>query len=245
MKRQKLIFGVIALALIGGTALLLAAVPQKLGPPGVKASPIVGSERWHIELPESMMGSVVSSNIEMDEKAQEMLPKDTSFVEREYFWTDAPPMASSVVLMGTDRTSIHKAEYCLQGVGMHIKSMTQDVIKMSEPQPYDLPVIKIIAGESIPKDGKTIDISCVYVYWYVADGQLSNDRSGFGRMWSMARQLAFTGVLQRWAYVRFFMYCNPGQEDAAYERIKQMINASVPQFQLTPKPLNEPQSAQR
>ena len=245
MKRQKLTFGLIALALIGGTALLLAAVPQKLGPPGVKAQAVPGSERWQLYLPESAMGSVVSSNLEMDEKALQMLPKDTSFVERAYFWTDAPPIASSIVLMGTDRTSIHKAEYCLQGVGMHIKSMTQDVVKMSKPQPYDLPVIKIIASESAENDGKTTEISCVYVYWYVTDGQLSNDRSGFERMWSMARQLTFTGVLQRWAYVRFFTYCAPGQEDATYERIKQMITASVPQFQLTPKPLNEPVSAQR
>jgi hypothetical protein len=72
----------------------------------------------------------------------------------------------------------------------------------------------------------------------VADDALSNDRSGFGRMWSMARQLVFTGVLQRWAYVRFYAFCEPGQEDATFAQIKQMITASVPQFQLTPKPAN-------
>lgn len=249
MKRQKLIFGIIALALIGGTALLLAAVPQKLGPPGIKAHSVPGSDRWQIYLPEKILG-LSSSNLEMDEKALEMLPKDTSFAEKIYFpsnvppnISNVPPIMASVVMMGTDRTSIHKAEYCLQGVGMHINSMTQDVVKMSQPQPYDLPVIKIIASETNPQNGRTI--SCVYVYWYVTDGELSNDRSGFGRMWSMAEKLAFTGVLQRWAYVRFFMYCNPGQEDAAYDVVKQMIAASVPQFQLTPKPLDGPVSAQR
>ncbi|HLX72706.1 MAG TPA: hypothetical protein VKV04_24045 [Verrucomicrobiae bacterium] len=245
MKRQKLIFGMIALALITGTALLLAAVPQKLGPPGVKAHSVAGSDRWQIDLPETVLG-LPSTNIDMDEKALEMLPKDTSYVGRVYYGSNLPPIISSVVMMGTDRTSIHKAEYCLSGQGMHIDSMTEDTIKMSEPQPYDLPVIKILASESVPnKDGKTINISCVYVYWYVTDGELSNDRSGFGRMWSMARQLVFTGVLQRWAYVRFFTYCNPGQEEAAYGLLKQMITASVPQFQLTPKPLNGTTSAQR
>src|SRR5215469_14444180 len=102
MKRQKLIFGIIVLALIGGTALLLASVPQKLGPPGVKASPVPGSDRWRIDLPESVLGSVASTNHEMDEKALEMLPKDTSFADREYFWTNAPPIIASVVMMGTD-----------------------------------------------------------------------------------------------------------------------------------------------
>lgn len=246
MKRQKLLFAAIALALIGGTALLLAAVPQKLGAPGVKASPIPGSVQCQIYLPESVMGSVVSTNYVMDEKSSEMLPKDTSFVERGYYWgTNAAPIYSSVVLMGTDRTSIHKAEYCLRGQGMNIDRMTEETIRMSEPLPYDLPVIKIVASASITKDGQTKKISCVYVYWYVTDGALSNDRSGFGRMWSMAKQLVFSGVLQRWAYVRFFAYCEPGQEDATYERIKQMITASVPQFQLTPKPLGATTQAQR
>lgn len=242
MKRQKLIFGAFVLTLIGGTALLLAAVPQKLGAPGVKASPVPGDERWSIYLPETAMGSVISSNIEMDGKALEMLPKDTSFVQREYYWTNAPPISASVVMMGTDRTSIHKAEYCLKGQGLNIDRMTQETIKMTEPQPYDLPVVKIVASALNSKGDK---VSCVYVYWYVADGALSNDRSGFRRMWSMARQLVFTGVLQRWAYVRFFSICYSGQEDATYDRIKQMINASVPQFQLTPKPTRASLEAQR
>jgi len=43
MKQRKLLLGGIALALIGGTALLLAAVPQKLGKPGVKASPVASA----------------------------------------------------------------------------------------------------------------------------------------------------------------------------------------------------------
>jgi hypothetical protein len=243
VKRQKLVLGAIAGALIAGTALLLAAVPQKLGPPGVKASPVPGQERWRIDLPESVMGSVFSTNFAMDEKSLEMLPKDTSFVEKGYYWTNgAPPISASVVLMGTDRTSIHKAEYCLQGLGVHVDQMTQETVRMTEPQAYDLPVIKILGTEPA-KDGKAKRI--VYVYWYVTDGALSNDHSGFGRMWAMTKQLAFTGVLQRWAYVRFFARCDPGQEDATYERIKQMIAAAVPQFQLTPKPLGAPAQVQR
>lgn len=237
MKRQKLVLSVIALALIAGTALLLAEVPQKLGAPGVKAHPVPGSVRWQIDLPEKVMG-YVSTNMDVDEGSKAMLPKDTSFGQRVYFKPGAAPIISSVVMMGTDRTSIHKAEYCLKGQGMNIEQMTPDVVRMYEPQPYELPVIKIIAGESVrTKDGGTAAIKCVYVYWYVADGALSNDRSGFGRMWSMARQLVFTGVLQRWSYVRFFSFCEPGQEEATYERIKEMITAAVPQFQLTPKPL--------
>ena len=52
----------------------------------------------------------------------------------------------------------------------------------------------------------------------------------------MARDLARTGVLQRWAYVSYMAFCSPGEEDATFERMKKMIAASVPEFQLMPKP---------
>jgi len=43
--------------------------------------------------------------------------------------------------------------------------------------------------------------------------------------------------LQRWAYISCFAVCLPGQEEATFERLKKFIAASVPEFQLTPKPV--------
>ena len=234
MNRRKIIFSVVALAMIGGTALLLAKVPQKLGPPGVKARPVPGDARWAIDLPEKVL-DFTSKSLSLDTNSLQMLPKDTSFAQRIYLRPDSAPIVSSVILMGTDRTSIHKAQYCLQGQGMHIEQMTRETIHMDQPQPYDLPVIKIVGREKLSQNGQTATISCVYVYWYVTDGQLSNDESGFGRMWSMAKQLMLTGVLQRWAYVRYYSLCEPGQEDATFAQIKRLIAATVPQYQLAPK----------
>lgn len=233
MNRRKYILFAVAVALMGGTAFLLAAVPQRLGPAGVKASPIAGSERWQIDLPEHVL-DYNSKEQETSPVALAMLPKDTSIQERIYYKPDGQ-FASGVVLMGTDRTSIHKADYCLRGQGMNIRQITQETVHMDRPKAYDLPVIKIVADDPIPIDGKTEVKRCVYVYWYVTDGQVSNDRSGFGRMWSMTRQLLVTGVLQRWAYVRFYTFCDPGKEDAAFGELKRAIAASVPQFQLFPQ----------
>ena len=244
MNRQKLTFSIIAVAMIAGTALLLAAVPQKLGPPGVKASPITGSVRWQIDLPEQVL-DYASENHDPDTNALAMLPPDTSIGERIYYRPGSPPILAGVVLMGTDRTSIHKADYCLQGMGMHIDEATRQTVQMHTPQPYDLPVVKILTTYSKSEGGKSVTKRYVYVYWYVADGILSNDRSGFGRMWSMAKGLVFTGVLQRWAYVRFYASCDPGQEDATFEQLKQLITACVPRFQLTPKPTNATASMQQ
>jgi len=235
LKNRKLILTIVALAMIAGTATLLAVVPQKLGRPGVKAVEVPGSQRMRIDLPEHVL-DFESASQGPDEESLGMLPADTSFGGRVYFKPGSIPYVSSVVLMGTDRTSIHKAEYCLQGQGLHIDEFTRDTIRMTEPQPYDLPVIKILATQTGQIDGKTVTKKCVYVYWYVTDGALSNDRSGFGRMWDTTKNLMFTGVLQRWAYVRFYAFCDPGQETNTYNSIKQMIAAAVPQFQTTPAP---------
>lgn len=235
-RRKSLIFGIVV-AMIAGTAVLLAAVPQRLGPAGVKASPIEGNARWQIYLPDSILG-FASTNQEVDATTMTMLPADTSIAQKIYTRPGHIPFAASVVLMGTDRTSIHKAEYCLQGQGLHLDTITQETIRMSEPQPYELPIVKILATYNASVEGKTVTKKCVYMYWYVTDGVLSNDRSGAERMWSMTRQLALTGILQRWAYVRFYGFCDPGQENLMADEIKQAIIEGVPQFQLTPRPAN-------
>jgi len=63
------------------------------------------------------------------------------------------------------------------------------------------------------------------------------------RMWWMARDLFFTGVLQRWAMISCFTVCAPGQEDAAFERLKKFMVASVPEFQRVPQPAETARAA--
>ena len=52
-------------------------------------------------------------------------------------------------------------------------------------------------------------------------------------MFDMGLDMLRTGVLQRWAYVSCFSICHPGQEEETYKRIKELISAAVPHFQLT------------
>jgi hypothetical protein len=74
----------------------------------------------------------------------------------------------------------------------------------------------------------------IFVYWFVADNELTDDHRE--RMWWMARDLIRTGVLQRWAYVTYFSVCGTGQEEATFNRLKRFISASVPEFQLVSGP---------
>jgi hypothetical protein len=132
--------------------------------------------------------------------------------------------------MGTDRTSIHQPQYCLTGQGWTIDRTDRLTIPIDRPVKYDLEVLRLTASYPERRPDGTVRIwRGVYVYWFVADGQLTADHTQ--RMWWMARDLLLRGVLQRWAYVSYFTICAPGQEGAAYAAIEKMIQASVPEFQ--------------
>jgi hypothetical protein len=91
----------------------------------------------------------------------------------------------------------------------------------------------------VEENGQRTTVRGIFVYWYVTAGKLSGDPSGFGRMWSMSKTLLSTGVLERWAYVTYFAACPPGAEEASYERMRQLIAVTVPEFQMPPGPKTE------
>jgi hypothetical protein len=246
MNRQKwVIFGAALVLMAGGVALLgHLRSHQRLGMPGVKTTPIAGGANLHVLLPEHVL-DYDSAEVEIAEIVTNTLPRDTSFGQRLYKAPDGFEILANVVLMGKDRTSLHKPQFCLQGQGWNVdqNASHSTTIAVKKPVSYDLPVVKLIATKEDSVDGKRVLARGVYVYWYVADGALSASTSGFQRMWWMTWNLLRTGVLQRWAYVSYFAACSPGQEDAAFERIKQLIAASVPEFQLIPAPRETPVAA--
>jgi hypothetical protein len=239
MNRTKWIFAVTGLLLIGAGAGLLGRFKsnQQLGLPGVKTRPLANSRNLEVVLPETAL-DYSSEWLPQTALVTNTLPPDTSYGSRRYTAPDNFSVQVSVVLMGSDRTSLHKPQYCLTGAGWGIDSHAtrEESIRVERPQPYDLPVVKYVASRQMQHEGRTVDVRGLYVYWYVADDALSATESGLGRMWSMARELIATGVLQRWAYISYFAVCAPGQEDATYERLKKLIAATVPEYQLAPKP---------
>ena len=234
MNRQKCLILLAGLVLIGGTAGTLSYMRkhQKLGQPGVKWAPIAGSQRLELFLPERVL-DYGSEAIDMDTNLLNGLPHDTSFAARLY---QAPHpkytnyLQMRIVLMGTDRTSIHKPEFCLTGVGFNIDHQDYETIHIAGPQPFDMQVRKLLATrESKVKDQK-VTYRGIYYYWFVAENELTASHET--RMVKTATHLLKTGELQRWAYVSCFVVSAPGGEDAAATRAKEFIAASVPEFQL-------------
>src|SRR5262245_49023294 len=121
MNKQNLaLLGVaIALILAGAASLRYFHTHQRLGAPAVKTHPLESGQNLEVLLPEKVL-DYKSAPIEISEVETNMLPKDTSFGRRLYEAADGFHIQASVVLMGADRTSLHKPQFCFQGQGWAI-----------------------------------------------------------------------------------------------------------------------------
>jgi hypothetical protein len=246
MSSRSLKILVSVLLLVGGASAFLTGWKsiQKLGEPGVKvvAEPIYDEKGNQAAtnsafLPERVL-DYTSEPVALTRLELDWLPKDTTFGRRYYKSPDGFEMLISIVLMGTDRTSIHKPQYCLPGQGWNINAPESGItsVRIQRPHPYDLPVMKLMTTAYRDKpDGQKSVVRGIYTYWFVADGELTADH--LQRMWWMARDLVCTGTLQRWAYVGCFTTCLPGQEEPTFGRMKEFMAAAVPEFQLAVGPL--------
>jgi len=235
MKNQKWLLSLVVLVLVAGTAVALVWLKghQKLGNPGVKSTPIPGSVAVKIDLPERVL-DFTSTNVPESEVELDYFPKDTSYVRRFYQAPDGFAASAIIILMGADRTSIHRPEYCLLGQGWKVENKTRVVIPLDGAGHRELPVMKWEISKQVQMaDGRKLDAHGLYVFWFVADNEQTTGNVQL--QYYLAKDLLLTGVLQRWAYISYFAITEqPGQEDALFERMKKLIAASVPEYQLPP-----------
>jgi hypothetical protein len=185
-----------------------------------------------IDLPERVL-DFTSTNV--PESAVELgyFPKDTSYVRRLYQAPDGFGVSTVIILMGADRTSIHRPEYCLLGQGWSVDKKTEVKIPIDGMPQYELPVMKWVISKTFEApDGRKQEAKGIYVFWFVADNEQTTGNVQL--QCHLVKDLLFTGVLQRWAYISCFAICASGQEDAAFERMEKLIAASVPEYQLPP-----------
>jgi hypothetical protein len=245
MSRTKIgVVAALCLALIAAAAAVLhqrASLGHRLGKPGLQIAdvPLPGEDgkpvtSQSIAFPQTV-GEFDSTLHAITKMEIDWLPRDTTFGRRLYKSPDGFEAQVTGVLMGTDRTSIHKPEFCLPSQGFHIVRSSPRSILIDRPHRYALPVMRLDAlREGRLANGQTSRIGAVYVYWFVSENRLSNDH--LQRMGWLALDLIRTGELQRWAYIGCLALCHPGQEDAAYQRLERLIQGMVPEFQSTAGP---------
>ncbi|MFM2296002.1 MAG: hypothetical protein RLZZ350_2415 [Verrucomicrobiota bacterium] len=231
MKTRVAIFSaVLALVLLTVAALERTKAKQHLAPPGIRLTPLTDG-RSPILLPERV-GEFTAHNIETPAVFEKTLPPDTSFALRHYTTDDGFRAQLSVVVMGTDRSSIHRPQACLPGQGLQIVATENITMPVGDGA---IPALKLSLRlqQQLPT-GERHELHGFYFYWFVSDRELSADSSGLHRAQADTARLLRTGELTRWAYVSLFTTCEPDADEATLMRLKKLAASVVPEFQLTP-----------
>lgn len=239
MNRHEIKVAAIVLSLLAIVAVYLLNNQHKLGKPGlVLESGALTNEHGvkvadeRVAIPINIPG-YSSELVPVTAQEVEILPVDTVFGRRLFKSDDGFAAQVSAVLMKVDRTSIHKPHLCLSGQGWNVDKTETISIPMTRPRPYELQVQMLTLSATRRVDEKTtVPVSGIFVYWFVADGQLTANHKE--QMWWLARDLVTKGTLQRWAYISCFSVCPPGQEAALLQRLKRLVNDVVPSFQIPP-----------
>jgi hypothetical protein len=246
MNKQALKIFVIFALLVGATGLLLARAQANFsaGKAGVKIgnAPLYGEKSnlvatVSVLLPDSLPGYNVQ-RLPITQLELALLPPDTTYGRRLYLAPDGFRAQVNAVVMGSDRTSIHKPVYCISGQGWNIIKTEEITIPIKKPYAYDLPAIQMTTSMIRGTKAQPVEYRGVFIYWFVADGELTASHGE--RMWLMARDMFTKGVMQRWGYIACFAPGQPGQEKSLSDRLKSFIAESVPTFQTTAgKPIDE------
>jgi hypothetical protein len=208
----------------------------RLGAPGVKVGPgLLFDEKKQVVarqcvlLPDVVLG-IKGTPLPITHGELEGLPKDTTFGRKQYRGKNNFTVVTSVVLMGTDRTSIHDPHFCLEAAAWHIEQTDLVHLPIDRPHPYEVPALRVTAsGMALNELKQPMHVRGIYVYWFVTDDKIT---SGQGtRMWSLAKTMLEKRELERWAYISYFTTCLPGREQATFQELEQFIRASAPEFQ--------------
>lgn len=235
MNRTRLTMAVTALTLMVLTALVIHRLHsgRKLGKPGVVVAQAPTDSGLEVVLPEKVL-NYRSEKLGALPEELVALPKDTTYGRRFYQAPDGFPILVNVVLMGTDRTSIHRPEFCLTGQGWRIDKEKSELATLDLGSGRQLAFNKMLLDKDAAwqnADGTVSSAKGLYFFWFTAD-QVETP-SQWQRMWWMAGDLLKSGTLQRWAYIACFTKCAPGQEAEAAQRLQEFMRAAVPQFQVS------------
>ena len=225
---------VATLGLIGLTAGLLAwrGPMQRLAPAGVKMKhdPLLGGVEAQLRtnavaMPDHLIGYGSEAwDVEPVELAN--LPLDTGFGRRVY-WDDIDRFKAvlSVVVMGTDRASLHRPELCLPSQGVVI---TQRKTIQLPTKEGGVEILQCYGQAPRRGDSGSVQESAIFAYFFLAaDRQTSSHAT---RQLISMRDLVIRGEMPRWALVTCYARSRPGEEDKEFEKMKRFLTVAIPEL---------------
>jgi hypothetical protein len=121
-----------------------------------------------------------------------MLPADSEFERLLYRRGPGETAFISIVVTGTERSSIHRAEWCLPAQGLDIRST--DYLTIPTPHgDVEVAVLEVSRAGSIRPEA-------YYLYWFSSGSRFHTSRHGT-RLLRMGLDALISGEQHRWAYI--------------------------------------------
>ncbi len=234
---------IVALLLIGltGGFLKWRGPQQRLGPAGVKLrfDPLQGGaaalQRTNaILMPERLTARLghqyESRNENVDPYELLVLPTDTGFGRRRYRdEADHFEALLTVVLMGTDRASLHRPELCLPAQGVSL------VYRNTLRLPTEDGEVEVLQCHGqVPRTAEpgSENRRIVFAYFFLASDRQTSSHTA--RQFISMRDLIWRGEMPRWAMVTCTTSCWVGEENATFEKMKHFLAVAIPAIRAKP-----------
>lgn len=154
------------------------------------------------------------------------LPEDTGFARKLYQNWRGEPILLSIVLSGTDRSSIHRPEICLTAQGFRILEGETHSLGLDSGE--IIPVTILDIGKQM-KNSENAEgpWSGLFIYWFVGGESMvatENERM-LTDYWDRLR-----GKPSRWAYVMIQTPLYPDRE-RALQRVQEFVSEALNEFQ--------------
>jgi hypothetical protein len=158
------------------------------------------------------------------------LPADTTFGRRGYRdLVDGFEAMLTVVLMGTDRSSIHRPEQCLASQGVSITSRRTVRVDTAAGPMEVLRCDGAAPFSNVKGSGRS---RAVFTYMFLAaDRQTS---SHIRRHLLTMQDLVVRGEMPRWAGIQCFARCREGEEDATFAKMERLLSQAIPAMRPAP-----------
>ncbi|MBK1833430.1 exosortase-associated EpsI family protein [Roseibacillus ishigakijimensis] len=204
-----------------------------------ETNPEAGIVVW---LPDDLVGYEIRGGV-MSKEEKEWLPKDTTFLKREYTPDWMGPeralenrVSATLIVAGSDSRSLHRPQVCLRAQNWTIaKREVVEIATAGGPlQVMDFHLVQALRNEDgstrFGPDGEPLQMKAHYVYWWIGpDASTPSDEE---RVWLEVWNSILKGRRERWAYPSVMSWVgSDGKRAPAQERAYEFIARYAPHFQ--------------
>ena len=208
-------------ALCVAEAVLLSKLLPGAGRAGIALDP---AGKGPADLPAIVGSQWMGRSVPTTEAERSILPPDTGFAKRLYYDVDsADPghrVLVSLVLSGSDRSSIHRPELCLIGQGWSIDSSSYHEFTLPRAPGGRVGCTLLEVHRDVRTSRGITPVPQVVAYWFVGVDQSAASYPGL--LWADVRSRLTKGASDRWAYVLFEASALDGRS-AALGRIQSIL----------------------